>query len=566
MRRNLNKKSKLEPSRGVVFTTAKSDSARYCSTDSSSVAVVKTTTGSGFLGFDFLFKFLLCILPLCLFFSYHPVIGLGGNESMNFELSLPLIWLVLFDIVAVVLLARRRELFKWVRHGWMWVLLPLWLSLSIVWSLNVTRGVLTAGIMWLIFVAGYGMWTLRDLLNARYKEKWWKWLIGSTLFVCGWCVLQCILDLVGVSRECSLMCEGCTYHMFGFPHPNGFAIEPQFMGNLLLAPILALIYLLIAKTNMPRVFSSVTRGEKLSALRKKSSNNSGDNFSPVALRLYSSKTLGILVFIMITVLFLTFSRGAIYAFVVGMVVMSVVMVVREKKSRSKVAKRVGIVWGIMVVAFVVALNVQGLMAQVSRTDDTYVTGVTKVLNHLSLGVIDVRGDASDAKEQEVSGEVEEGDLVVENSVENLVDKDEEKSAFDGYVAESTDTRLRLTGAALEVWSKDFKTAMVGVGIGGAGFALYNNGLSPAPKEIVQNEYASLLLESGIVGVLLTGILLVLVIRMVWRNGNVMVMALLVAYGVTLFFFSGLPNALQIYLMPVVLMVMCSRVKKQRFKQ
>jgi len=45
---------------------------------------------------------LLYILPAVLFFSYYPVIRFGSNSSMNFELSLPLIWLVIFDIIAFV--------------------------------------------------------------------------------------------------------------------------------------------------------------------------------------------------------------------------------------------------------------------------------------------------------------------------------------------------------------------------------------------------------------------------------------------------------------------------------
>jgi len=97
-------------------------------------------------------------------------------------------------------------------------------------------------------------------------------------------------------------------------------------------------------------------------------------------------------------------------------------------------------------------------------------------------------------------------------------------------------------------------------LGGAGTALYNAGLSPAPKEIVQNEYASLLFETGVVGVVLVVLLVVLVVRVIikMRLGVVLV-PLLVAYGVTLLFFSGLPNALQIYLMPAVLMaVMCTK--------
>ena len=140
---------------------------------------------------------------------------------------------------------------------------------------------------------------------------------------------------------------------------------------------------------------------------------------------------------------------------------------------------------------------------------------------------------------------------------SYVGNDEKSEAvFDGYVEESTDTRLRLTGAAVEVWRKDFATMMFGVGIGGAGQALYVNGLSPAPKEIVQNEYASLLLETGIIGVALLILTIVLIIRAVYKNE--MVMTLIVAYAITLLFFSGLPNALQIYLLPALFIALCGK--------
>ena len=42
----------------------------------------------------------------------------------------------------------------------------------------------------------------------------------------------------------------------------------------------------------PKLFSNVTRGEKLSESNDEIENFIGDNFSPVALRLYSSKSLG----------------------------------------------------------------------------------------------------------------------------------------------------------------------------------------------------------------------------------------------------------------------------------
>ena len=452
------------------------------------------------------YRFLVYALPAVLFFSYYPVISLGASESMNFEFSLPLIWLMVFDVVAFVIMVQKKILFKECKRMWVWLLFPIFATLSVLWSMNFLRGLLTVGILWLIYFAGYAFWNLRSLFSEfGFKEKFWKVFFVSSLVVCGWCFLQCILDLVGVSRDVSLMCAGCTYKMFGFPHPNGFAIEPQFMGNLLIAPVIASAWF---------------------ALR--------------------NKKYWWLFFVFSVTIFLTFSRGAIYAFIVAMIFMTAMQGVRQKSW--KICKT----FLVIAVAFLFTLNLQGIMAQVSPTNDTYGSGVAKVLNHLSLGIIDVRS----------GGEIvsEEKDVSTSGKAEGERDNEVEKEAvFDGYVAESTDTRMRLTGAAVEIWKKDFANMMVGVGLGGAGQALYVNGLSPAPKEIVQNEYASLLLETGLIGIVLLTLMIVLVVRVISKNAEVpMLLALVVAYAITLLFFSGLPNALQIYLLPALFIVLCGR--------
>lgn len=452
------------------------------------------------------YRFLVYALPAVLFFSYYPVISLGASESMNFEFSLPLIWLMVFDVVVFVIMVQKKILFKECKRMWVWLLFPIFATLSVLWSMNFLRGLLTVGILWLIYFAGYAFWNLRSLFSEfGFKEKFWKVFFVSSLVVCGWCFLQCILDLVGVSRDVSLMCAGCTYKMFGFPHPNGFAIEPQFMGNLLIAPAIASAWF---------------------ALR--------------------NKKYWWLFFAFSATIFLTFSRGAIYAFIVAMIFMTAMQGVRQKSW--KICKT----FLVIAVAFLFTLNLQGIMAQVSPTNDTYGSGVAKVLNHLSLGIIDVRSD---------SGVVpEKMDAPTSEKIEEERDNEVEKEAvFDGYVAESTDTRMRLTGAAVEIWKKDFANMMVGVGLGGAGQALYVNGLSPAPKEIVQNEYASLLLETGLIGIALLILTIVLVVRVVSKSAEVpMLLALAVAYAITLLFFSGLPNALQIYLLPALFIVLCGR--------
>ena len=467
---------------------------------------------------------------------------------MNFELSVPLIWLLVFDIFGISLLFYRdgfRRVFGEIFRNCRWLLFPAFLTLSCAWTPNVVRGILTVGILWLIYLAGFLFYSFRNLLDKKFWQTFKKTFFGAGIFICIVLVLQCVLDLVGVSREYTLMCAGCTYKSFGFPHPNGFAIEPQFMGNLLLAPML------IASKEILTV--ACPAGTLRAALAESS--------CPAK---HVTAKISLLVFALATGLFLTFSRGAIYAGVVGLVFLTAFEVVRTKKW-NKVLK----IWEVVVLAFLFTLNLQGVMAEVSRTDDTYASGVAKVLNHLSLGVIDIRSekteeDKKEGKALEIVGAgetVELGELperareAVELD-EILEEEGKEEAYFDGYVAESTDVRVGMTGAAVRTWQKDFRTILIGTGLGGAGVAMYENGETEWSKEIVQNQYASLLLETGVVGISLLIFSLVLLIREILKQKQAgLTFALMVAYGISLFFFSGLPNVLHIYLLVPLLMCM-----------
>lgn len=452
---------------------------------------------------------LIYALPVALIFSHYPVMTLGADKTMNFELSVPLLWLVIFGAVALVVLVREKLIMDLVRK-WQWLVFPVFVTLSVLWSANLVRGILTVGVMWLVFFAVFAMVMLRDLVkDEKFKVTFWRVFFGTSILVCLWCLVQCILDVMGVPRDCTLLCAGCTSWMFGFPHPNGFAIEPQFMGNLLLAPVIITAWMLVEK-----------------------------NYSTHGL---SFKFLIFCFLIFVATLFLTFSRGAIYAFVVAMVFLTALMIARARgKERGTVGKRAGMAWGLTALMFLFTLNLQGVLTQVGPTNDTYYDGVAKALNHLSLGVIDVRQE-----EVPVEQDFSEKTQALESE---LTEGNENEPVFDGYVEESTNVRKELTRNALKVWSRDFVTMVFGVGIGGAGQAMFDAGLTTSPKEIVQNEYASLLLEVGLVGIICAIVLLVMVIKMVMKNpGATMILALSTAYGVSLLFFSGLANALQIYL-------------------
>lgn len=467
-----------------------------------------------------IFRAMLYVLPAVLYFSYYPVISFGSDGATNFEFNLPMIWLVLFDLFAFVLILKKKLLGK-IFKNWQLLLFPIYLTLTLAWSANRVRGLLVVGLVWLIYFAGYAFYLLKEeYCDKKFWQNFKKVFIGSSVAVVVWLLVQCILDLLQVPRECSLLCLGCTSASFGFPHPNGFAIEPQFMGNLLLAPV---------------IYFAVT------LFRDKCEHKKLDVF---------------LLFFFMCAVFLTFSRGAIYAMGVALIFFTVMKIVQMKN------KRVLLIWPIMILAFVFTLNLQGIFASLSPTDDTYYTGVAKVLNHLSLGIIDIRDKSESGNTSGISadGNVADEPVIVNDEPRDVstiyeaesAEVSETSSTFDGYVPESTEIRMKMTEAALATWSKDAKTILIGAGIGGAGQAMYDAGKSDWPKEIVQNEYASLLLETGIVGIILliySGVLILKKLKS--ANNNDMILTLIFGYGVTLLFFAGLPNALHMYLLPSI---------------
>ena len=505
---------------------------------------------------------LVYMLPAVLFFSYYPLLSLGRNATMNFELSLPLIWLVIFDIVSFVVLIKQgtkplRGLSD--RRFFLLALFPLYCVLSIFWSTNPLRAILTAGIIVLLFFAIFAIVSLLPLLqpSVHFRRNILRAIFIPTLIISAFCWLQCLLDVFGVTRSVTLLCRGCTSWTFGFPHPSGFAIEPQFMGNLLLAPTLLALYLLIFPQHQPKKSQKPQNAQTTSA-------------SKGATTKAQTRWLLLISFFLSATLFLTMSRGAIYAYAVALCVMIIFALVRHHFRPLLIL--------IPCISFIVTLLAQGTFAAISPTSDTFVSGVTKVVHQLSLGIIDFRPQATDVGLSE-DGEVSGG---LANSAENLADgasgdatasTPDNSSSFDGYVPASTNVRLGLNDLAIRTWASRPNYIFFGSGLGGAGLALsatFADNYLAQPDAIVQNEFCSLLLELGLAGLLLAALGLLVAFgnpkflrsrRQVdampsfWRHPALpLLVALIVAYLVTLNFFSGLPNALHIYLLPPLLYI------------
>ena len=423
-------------------------------------------------------------LPAVLFYSFYPYLLLGANDSMNFELTLPLLFLAVFSLLSLpefIIFLKKSD-----KTRLLVLVFPLYLTLSILWSKNQLRGLLTVALVWVLLIS---IVTIKSAIkNQKILEKI---IVVSGLVFAGFCFLQSLLDLIGVSEDITLLCQGCTSTTFGFPHPNGFAIEPQFMGNLLIFPALFMLNSLLQN-----------KTEKSQTILK----IAGTCF-------------------IIAMLFFTFSRGAIYAFILAAALLLFF------NHKSQILRGVAII----LFSFLISLNLQGLFTLSNKTNDTYFDGISRSISQLTLGKIELR----DEKPDEINSEFEEP------PIEETI-----KTTFDGYIAESTDRRIELFSYAIDIWNDDFKNLSIGVGVGGAGEAMFEKfPTQGTAKEIVQNQYLEIMLETGLVGVFLFTVSICALIKSL--KFEKLTVCLLCAYAITLFFFSGLPNALHIYILPVL---------------
>lgn len=516
-------------------------------------------------------KVMLLCLPFCLFFSYHPVIPIFSTSTTNFELSIPLLWLLIFAILSlpenfrlyiyslkIVIKTKslvnkaprplsRHQTDKLYPHflRLFTLVYPFFVTVNSIGSPNFLRAILTSGVIWCICLS-----LLTILQNiSQYKTQIGKsfnknLLIASTL-ASAFCWLQSILDIAGAPREFTFLCKGCTSTVFGFPHPNGFAIEPQFMANLLLAPIfLSLFYLL----ERPKNYSNKLNSDPYPASKL-------GHFLRFSLPLF-----------LIATLYLTLSRGAIFSFWVSVFVLfiyQIVKLIKQKSCRREILFRQPLIFSAVVfLPLFFTLSVQGLFTELGPTSHTFFDGVSTSVSQLSLGRIDLTKVFHKTNENNKSHKSHETHETHKSNNLHLSDLNTDAAAsvqkapqFTSYIEESTNIRLNLNRLALSSWRTSLRRMLAGVGLGATGLTLYQEFPElGSPKEIIQNEYLAILYEQGICGVIMiicAAILFVLTYKLHNKNHektSIYGRVLALSFALTLCFFSGLPNALHIYLL------------------
>ncbi len=429
--------------------------------------------------------------PIMIWFSYLPRISLAEDGTMNYELSLTLIYVVILAIVGLPRVWHHRSELRQSRPIWLASAFVGWSGLCVIWSDNHTRGLLTFAVYATLYLVFLALVAERRLL-CRLLPKLVRVAIRATVSACLLAIIQIILGTFVVADRHTLgLCAGCVAGQFGFIRPNLLAIEPQFLGSLLLAPLLYITYL---------------------TLREKHD--------------YAKQPL--LLVLMLTTLWLTLSRGAIYAYLASLVVM--ILLVREWRRQLAVV-------GSVALSLVICLICQGALASVNpRIDSSFTQAVSTSLNHLSMGIIRLPYQRKSP-----------------TSLPSIPREHDKQPAYHGYVAESTNVRLSLTKTALAAWqSNRLSQQLFGTGLGSAGIVLARQTGSQYQKEIVQNEFVEVLLERGLAGLALLGGLVVLYGRLCFQRRDHLALAILVAYLTQWCFFSGLPNALHIYLVLALL--------------
>jgi hypothetical protein len=432
-----------------------------------------------------LFEKLWLGAPVVLWFSFQPLIRLGESSSMYFELSLALIYVTILALSGLPLLWRYGKDLLMSRAVWLVGAFVFFMSLSLFWTPNPIRGIFTTGVVGLLFIIFIESWTVRHELYKIIPLMVNIYFLSAVIVS----LLAIFQIFVGVwfTPEVTLLCAGCVAEQFGFARPNAFTIEPQFLGSMLLAPALYGAWLCFKD------------------------------------KLNSWTTIGLI--LIITALFLTLSRGAIFSFILGLVILAFVYY----RQLYKVLK----ITSITVISFILCLLIQGTVAVVNtNVEESFNGAVMKSLSQLSLGLIDIP--------QDKSSDFSSGQSMTP------------EPNFDGYIEESTTTRLELSRLSISLWSSSPLVILFGVGVGGAGISL--NEAYPddfGPREIVQNEFVSLLFELGLVGLLLFIVPLGILTYRLSRIGAWAAIAIILAFIAQWNFFSGYPNLLHVYLILIL---------------
>ena len=446
----------------------------------------------------------LFFAPFAMWFSYYPNFHFGKSAGANLEFSIALVYIVVLALAGIKTIYQNRK--KLIKNNA--VLLTgffvFWNFLTILNTQNLLRTVLVSGVwlvLWLDFLVILSLSKNKILFQKITKN----FIFSSLVMAC----LSIIQVIYGAWTDWGL-CAGCRAQGFGFVRPSVFAIEPQFFGSMLLAPIVLLTHKIFSKKD--------SKFEKI--------------------------TLWILLFS----LYLTLSRGAIFAAIFAILVL---IFINQPFSKRKILSNIIISMGFVFSSFLSGIIFHAIFTELNpRISDGFYDSISKSVNQMSLGKIKLPKIEKNINQEIKEPEVESNNLNSKKPTEKYVEKPK-KAMFDGYVEKSTNERTKMSDLALDTWLSNPFVIFFGVGSGASGTAILNSTHQIAnSSEIVQNEFLSILLELGFFGFVIWLLIIFGIFRKTRKEKYIW--SIFVAFLVQWNFFSGLPNALHIYLILAVI--------------
>lgn len=498
----------VSPAAKITSTTKVSLTAKIVSTfrsaSSATINFLKNLT------IDKIRHGLVFCLPAILFLSNFPLLQFGENSSMHFKLNLPLLWLGLFSLLSVKTAVNYfKAHLKTPLLGF-----PIVLMISCLTSINPIRALFTFLVVSCLVISIIALSEFFHQMPVPKKPQFLNQLkrifLTSSAIISLFCILQLLADALGLSNTITRICSNCTTQIFGFPHANGLAIEPQFMGSLLISPLFFALNSLLENKN------------KKSQIK-----------------------LTLVVILIFMALLLTLSRGAIFSVVIALFFLLVFL--KSLKKTLKIA-------GLTTISVILALVFQGSLATVGPTNTSFEQAVSTAVNQLTLGKIALVDNQAQSKPENNSESIKSPTELTKNPIEIPAESTKGPTPrFTGYVAESTDRRLELATFALKITAAHPTNTLFGTGLGSAGTEMYVHfpKQQGQEKEIVQNQYLETILEIGFIGLILLILSLVTFIKLSGFKFEPYTVATLLAFAISLCFFSGYPNALHVYLLPVV---------------
>jgi O-antigen ligase len=331
---------------------------------------------------------------------------------------------------------------KLAKEEYFLLLFVLWSYLTSIWSIDFKRTIIISTLylfMAVIFIV------LRRLFCGYKKETafiLFAWM-GVLLFI--FSLWQLVGDSFGISQKLTFLRAEYIKGVFPFARVQGTFLEPLFFANFMLIPFYLSLYKYITDRQVNIYFWSV--------------------------------------FLSGTVIFLTLSRGAIFALLVSMAVFSILIFFRDKKLRTGLYKS----FMLIIASFLLALF---LIFAISGSN-----GIKSYFNQAN-NVSDVQSD------------------------QQLNPKDFQR------------TRNNTFKTSLEI-IKENPFSGIGAGAFGA-LPQFKDLREMGNYQTVNNEYLEILIEEGIIGFLLISLFLIYYLIGLWQsnigqNMKIIILSVIVAW-------------------------------------